>query len=69
MKNLIVHRKKVLSDVKKRSPVIVGLSPTSYSMTWTIEFCRLLKATTKCYIILGGNMVTHLGRELLEKSR
>jgi len=54
-----------VQQISAINPLIIGISPTSFSMEWTEEFCSLNKQINKTPILVGGHLATHMGEVML----
>ncbi|MBI5043995.1 MAG: B12-binding domain-containing radical SAM protein [Nitrospirae bacterium] len=56
----------VAEQVFLAQPLWVGISPTSLSIEWSIEFGKFLKNLTTIPFVFGGHLSTHMGADLLK---
>lgn len=53
------------SEVIGKAPILIGISPTSYSIEWTLRFCKNVKSISNIHLILGGHLATFHYEKLL----
>jgi radical SAM superfamily enzyme YgiQ (UPF0313 family) len=58
---------KAVAEILKLSPLLIGISPTSYSIKWAFEFSKRVKSLSHIMIVLGGHLATHLSEILLQE--
>lgn len=63
-----INEETACEEVLALNPILIGISPTSYSINWSINFGKNIKKKSKVYICLGGHLATHLGNTILDKN-
>jgi radical SAM superfamily enzyme YgiQ (UPF0313 family) len=53
-------------EVLLLSPVLIGISPTSYSIDWALEFSENIKSLINTHIIFGGHLATNTASFIIE---